>query len=1135
MTITNSSTRLAALVAGVAVAIGLMGAVAVAPAQAQAALTAAQVQAIVGLLQSFGADAATIANVTAALNGQPTSGTGGTGSTGGGACPALSRSLQQGSTGADVMALQVFLNGSADTRVAASGAGSPGNETSYFGPATRAAVIKFQTKHGVSAIGIVGPATRAAIAANCGGTSGGGGSVPVTGAGLRVTLAAGSPVNSALVIGQGIGELARFTFANTTNSPITVNSLSFRRVGVSNDSTLSNVYLYQGANRLTDAAGVSNSAFNFNNTTGVFTVPAGSAVDVSVRSDISSSASAGEQVGVQLVSVGANGSLDASVSFPITGSTQITSSATLGTVAMTYTGPSNATENPTNDVRVFEASTVVSTHAARLSGITFEQRGTADDNDLRNFRLYVDGVQVGSAVSAVVNKRVVFDLSSNPLRLETGTRIIKVLADIVGGSSETFDVQVRRAADMVIADAELGQNILVTDAGGSFPVSAGTANNIAGATLSVTRASNTPTENVTRDATNVKIATYEFRASGENVKIEAITVADADTTGDLGLDNGKVFLNGVQIGSTKDIVTAGAEFTFGSSFIARQGQTEIVDIYADIKTSTGASFNNGDSVEVSVAVAAADTEGMDSGNSVTAVSAVESNARTVSASSATLSKATGYGNQTMIAGTNNAKLGSFTISAGSAEGVNVNTITVTLSADEAASITDLTLKDSATGATIGTPKSSPSTSNSFSVNIAIPASGTKTIDLYGNIKTGANAGSWAANVDGSGTGALTASSVTFGSSSASTATLQTITVGSGSITVAAGVSPDNAIVIAGTNDVKVASFKFTAQYSDHTVRELKIKIPNGASTSVSAVTIKWNGGQATQALTAAATTDQYATATYTGLNFVVPSNTEQTLDVYVNIPTIAAGASTGAQISALLADDGFRATDSSGAADTDIGAADLNGAATSGKGTMVVRKSFPTLSAPGVDTSTLSAGSDKVLARVNITANAAGDVGIKKVVFAVTKTAALSLGATTTLALWDGSTQVSGTFATTTGSLAGGNDSLDNLTSGNLIFVADSEQQIAAGTTRTYELRGTIDGIASGYNFVSVRIPQTSTSATTGTFSAIHTAVGEATESLVWTDRSSISTVHSESTSDWTNDYLVKTLPLTVGEKTVTI
>jgi hypothetical protein len=71
----------------------------------------------------------------------------------------LTRSLFFGIKGEDVRRVQKFLN-SHGFSVADYGAGSVGHETTMFGYATKAAVIRFQKANGINAIGIVGPVTR---------------------------------------------------------------------------------------------------------------------------------------------------------------------------------------------------------------------------------------------------------------------------------------------------------------------------------------------------------------------------------------------------------------------------------------------------------------------------------------------------------------------------------------------------------------------------------------------------------------------------------------------------------------------------------------------------------------------------------------------------------------------------------------------------------------------------------------------------------------------------------------------------------------------------------------------------------------------------------------------------------------
>ncbi len=59
----------------------------------------------------------------------------------------FNENLSLGTTGQSVLELQRVLNLDPDTQVSKTGPGSPGQETSFFGRATRDAVIRFQDKH----------------------------------------------------------------------------------------------------------------------------------------------------------------------------------------------------------------------------------------------------------------------------------------------------------------------------------------------------------------------------------------------------------------------------------------------------------------------------------------------------------------------------------------------------------------------------------------------------------------------------------------------------------------------------------------------------------------------------------------------------------------------------------------------------------------------------------------------------------------------------------------------------------------------------------------------------------------------------------------------------------------------------
>lgn len=133
------------------------------PATTTTHLSVAQVQAILDLLMSFNADAAVLANIRSLLVGGVSS------------SPAVSPAsypakhiftvdLRLGMKSEEVKELQRFLNKNGFP-VTTTGVGSFGKETTYFGPATHAALVRYQESNGITpANGYLGPVTRVRMA-----------------------------------------------------------------------------------------------------------------------------------------------------------------------------------------------------------------------------------------------------------------------------------------------------------------------------------------------------------------------------------------------------------------------------------------------------------------------------------------------------------------------------------------------------------------------------------------------------------------------------------------------------------------------------------------------------------------------------------------------------------------------------------------------------------------------------------------------------------------------------------------------------------------------------------------------------------------------------------------------------------
>lgn len=903
------------------VALMLMGPVA--PAKA---VTAAELQAQINTLL---ATIAELQSQLAALGGEAVTITG---------VPAgfsFAKALYSGMSDTDVKYLQIVLNSDAATQLAASGVGSAGNETSYFGPLTKAAVVKFQEKYaseilaswGLTAgTGYVGSTTRAKLNSllTAGVVPGEGEEEEeeevVTGEGLKVALADDNPVAATIVADSTSGDGAqamisvlKVKFSNGDSSDVKVTQLDFNRGGISADSDISQAYIYDGDTLVGEYNSFSDAVLQFYNSSGLFTVSAGKSKTITLKVDLANGTLSGKTIRFSVASASAVTSDASAVSgtYPLTGNYMSTATtADLGKLTVaTTTGPAAAVD-PQEGLEVINFTLAASEQNLEIRRLKFTNIGSTDYTDLTNFKLLDSATQVGNTIAGLEsNKTITFDLTSNPITINKGvTKSMHLKADIIGGTNRTFHFTIQEMSDVVVYDTQYGVFLKPNKADSWTVLYAGSDSTVNTGKMTITRNSDSPSGNIALDATNVTLAKFDVKATGEDAKITPMLIEVYGSLANVGLYQGKIYFDGVQKGNTTNLgsnTNAGGgtttEFTFGNTFIVTKGVTHTLEIKADVKHGTvaspGTSFSGGETLTVKVYSVTA--VGRTSMQSVT-VSSATGYQLTVAAGTLSAAKNQAYGNwsdnyPTGIVGATDLLLGSFVVSAGASEGANVTGLKVKYATSSNTAIQNMRLYrgDINTGTQIGSAQSTVTgdTAHSFypTEYISLNQNESFILSVYGDALTSAPTGinGTMTVTEVNGTGRVTNTSVNYTTAKAGQV-ICLASAGTLGINVDRASSPITDLAIMGDSGFVWGKWKFSASTSAEAIKVTQIVATSSySSTGVTSTMVYvslWDGN--TQVgTTKVGLTERDASAWFelSASPWVIPAYSEKILTVKSSI------------------------------------------------------------------------------------------------------------------------------------------------------------------------------------------------------------------------------------------------------------
>ncbi len=489
--------------------------------------------------------------------------------TGGLACTTtFTLNLKMGSTGSEVMALQKFLNSVDGAQIATTGAGSPGNETSYFGGLTKAAVIKFQDKFAADILTPVGlskgtgnwfASTRAKANALCAAGPGPGPIVPPPITGSLIVMAGVQPANSLAVATAARVPFTRFTLTNSSSAAVTVTGVTVERQGFAADTNFASIVLLDSSGQQ-----VGNSRLLNTNHQAVigdtFTIQPGASMTYTVAGNMSSAANVNGGELASIAIVGVNTTATVGGSLPIVGATHtMNDTLALSDVTATYVTIPGADATKPVGTMAYIFSTVRLTAGSQeditVQSIRWNQSGSAASSDLGNVIVTVDGVSYPATVTSD-GKYYTATFGTGIVISKGLSKEFAVKADIVGGAGRTVAFDIYRVTDIYMVGNTYGYGLSIEDdnttsagAEGTFDDDTTPAFNgydvtvAAGTVNSVSKSNTVPASNIAESVPNTNFGAFELTLTGEPIQVQTMKFA-IDLGGTVGAEeDGDDFTN----------------------------------------------------------------------------------------------------------------------------------------------------------------------------------------------------------------------------------------------------------------------------------------------------------------------------------------------------------------------------------------------------------------------------------------------------------------------------------------------------------------------------------------------------------------------------------------------------------------